>query len=118
MNFLKNLPKYNYKGIIYSITNKFVSENSPIHFFLYNMKQRINEELLKEIALRIKGLREGKKLSQAEFLIETDINIARIEVAKNNMTISTLKAICDYFKISLSDFLKDIPISEFSNEQV
>ncbi|MFR7809012.1 MAG: helix-turn-helix domain-containing protein [Butyricimonas faecihominis] len=34
------------------------------------------------------------------------------------MTISTLKAICDYFKISLSDFLKDIPISEFSNEQV
>lgn len=37
-------------------------------------------------------------------------------ITKNNMTISTLKTICDYFDISLSDFLKDIPIAEFSNE--
>ena len=80
------------------------------------MKKYIDEALLKEIALRIKVLRKEKDLSQIDFLIATDINISRIEIAKNNMTISTLKTICDYFDISLSDFLKDIPIAEFSNE--
>ena len=80
------------------------------------MKKYTDEALLKEIALRIKVLRKEKGLSQIDFLIATDINISRIEIAKNNMTISTLKTICDYFDISLSYFLKDIPIAEFSNE--
>ena len=80
------------------------------------MKKYIDEALLKEIALRIKVLRKEKDLSQIEFLIATDINISRIEIAKNNMTISTLKAICNYFDISLSYFLKDIPKSKFPKE--
>lgn len=80
------------------------------------MKKYIDEALLKEIALRIKVLRKEKDLSQIEFLIATDINISRSEIAKNNMTISTLKAICNYFDISLSDFLKDIPKSKFPKE--
>ena len=65
------------------------------------MKKYIDEALLKEIALRIKVLRKEKDLSQIEFLIATDINISRIEIAKNN---------------SLSDFLKDIPKSKFPKE--
>ena len=80
------------------------------------MKQRRDDILLKEIARRVKKLREIHGISQADFLIATDINIGRIELAKFNITVSTLKAICDYFEISVSDFLKDIPISEFSNE--
>ncbi|MCB6971516.1 MULTISPECIES: helix-turn-helix domain-containing protein [Butyricimonas] len=80
------------------------------------MKKRRDEILLKEIARRIKELRDKKGISQIDFLIATDINVSRIELAKFNITVSTLKAICDYFEISLSDFLKDIPISEFSNE--
>lgn len=80
------------------------------------MKQRRDDILLKEIARRIRELRNKKDMSQIDFLIATDINISRIELAENNITISTLKAICDYFNISLSDFLKDIPTSEFSNE--
>ena len=80
------------------------------------MKKYIDEALLKEIALRIKVLRKEKDLSKIEFLIATDINISRIEIAKNNMTISTLKAICNYFDISLSDFLKDIPKSKLPKD--
>ena len=78
------------------------------------MKQRRDDILLKEIARRVKKLREMHGISQADFA--TDINIGRIGLAKFNITVSTLKAICDYFEISVSDFLKDIPISEFSNE--
>lgn len=36
--------------------------------------------------------------------IDTNIHIARIETAKVNISVSTLKAICDYFGISLAEF--------------
>ncbi|MFV0312505.1 MAG: helix-turn-helix domain-containing protein [Dysgonomonas sp.] len=71
-------------------------------------KQRCNQELLNRIAKRIKQLREEKGISQDTFYIDTDIHIARIEVGKVNVTVSTLQDICDYFEISLSDFFKDI----------
>lgn len=71
-------------------------------------KQRCNQELLDKIAKRIKQLREEKGISQDTFYIDTDIHIARIEVGKVNITVSTLQAICDYFGISLFDFFRDI----------
>lgn len=71
-------------------------------------KQRCNQELLNKIAKRIKQLREEKGISQDTFYIDTDIHIARIELGKVNITISTLQDICDYFSISLSDFLNGI----------
>lgn len=71
-------------------------------------KQRCNQELLNNIAKKIKQLREEKGISQDTFYIDTDIHIARIEVGKVNVTVSTLQDICDYFEIKLSDFFKDI----------
>jgi len=64
--------------------------------------------LLSKIAKKIKQLREEKNVSQEMFYIDTDIHIARIETGKQNVTISTLQAICEYFEISLSDFLKEM----------
>ena len=71
-------------------------------------KQRCNRDLLSKIAKKIKQLREEKNVSQEMFYIDTDIHIARIETGKQNVTISTLQAICEYFEISLSDFLKEM----------
>jgi len=71
-------------------------------------KQRCNQELLSKIAQRIKRLREEKNISQDLFYIDTDIHIARIEVGKVNITISTLQDICNYFEISLADFFSSI----------
>ena len=71
-------------------------------------KQRCNRKLLLEIAQKIKQLREEKGVSQDVFYIDTDIHIARIETGKLNITVSTLKAICEYFEISLYDFLKEM----------
>jgi transcriptional regulator with XRE-family HTH domain len=65
-------------------------------------------QLLVKIALRIKELRALKDISQEDFFNITNINIARIEVAKNNITVSTLNAICKYFKISLTEFFSGI----------
>ena len=71
-------------------------------------KQRCNLVLLSKIAQRIKQLREEKGFSQETFYIDTDIHIARIELGKVNITVSTLQDICDYFGITLSDFFKDL----------
>ena len=72
------------------------------------MAQLRDDILLKKIALRLKTLREEKGLSQEELYNETDIHIGRIETARNNISISTLSALCNYFEISLSDFFKKL----------
>jgi transcriptional regulator with XRE-family HTH domain len=69
-------------------------------------RQRCNQELLDGIAKRIKGLREERRVSQDTFYIDTDIHIARIELGRINVTVSTLKDICDYFEISLGEFFE------------
>lgn len=66
---------------------------------------RIKDEiLLKKIALSIKTIRGEFGITLDDFYIDTGIHLARIEQGKTNITISTLKCICDYFKISLVDF--------------
>ncbi len=72
-------------------------------------RYRCNQILLNRIANRIKQLREVKNISQEIFYIDTDIHIARIELGKVNITISTLQDICDYFSISLVDFFDGLP---------
>lgn len=77
----------------------------PVFCLLMN-KQRRDTVLLSKIAIRVKQLREERDISQEMFYIDTDIHIARIESGSSNVTVSTLKAICDYFGISLVDFFK------------
>lgn len=67
-----------------------------------------NQKLLKKIALRIKTLREGKEITQEVFYNDTGINIGRIELAKRDISMTTLKSICDYLEVSLTDFFKGI----------
>ena len=63
-------------------------------------------KLLQKIALALKELREKKDLTQEEVYNETNIHIGRIETGKANINISTLAALCTYYQIKLSDFLK------------
>lgn len=69
-------------------------------------KQRCNTGLLENIAKRIKQLREDKGISQETFYIDTDIHIARIELGKVNITVSTLQDICNYFGITIGEFFE------------
>jgi len=70
------------------------------------MGQIRDTKLLQKIALVIKQLREERELSQEEVYNETNIHIGRIETAKANLSVSTLAALCKYFKIKLSEFHK------------
>jgi transcriptional regulator with XRE-family HTH domain len=72
------------------------------------VRRVIDKKLLQKIALVVKELREEVDLSQEDVYNETNIHIGRIETAKANLSISTLSALCKFFKIKLSDFLKRV----------
>jgi transcriptional regulator with XRE-family HTH domain len=72
------------------------------------MGQLKNSKLLKNIAIVLKQLRDNVDLTQDEVYDETKIHVGRIETAKANLTVSTLAALCEYYKISLSEFYKRV----------
>jgi hypothetical protein len=72
------------------------------------MTQFRDKKLLQKIALVIKDLRADAELNQADVYNDTNIHVGRIETAKANLSVSTLSALCKYFKISLSDFHKRV----------
>lgn len=72
------------------------------------MGQLRDTKLLQKIALVIKELREARNLTQEEVYNDTNIHVGRIETAKANLSVSTLSALCKYFKIRMSDFHKRV----------
>jgi transcriptional regulator with XRE-family HTH domain len=65
-------------------------------------------KLLQRIALVLKQLRNEKNLTQEDVYNDLNIHIARIETARANLSVSTLSALCKYFKIKVSDFHKRV----------
>ena len=65
---------------------------------------RKDTELLHAVAGKLRRLRKACGASQKNIFIDTDIHVGRIELGKQNITLSTLAILCDYYKISLEDF--------------
>ncbi len=72
------------------------------------MARHLEKVFLKKIALQFKLLREKNNLKQEEVYLDTGIHIARIETAKRDLSVSTLKKLCDYFNISVEEFFKGL----------
>ena len=72
------------------------------------MAQLRNKKLLKKVSLRIKELRDASNITQVDFYNDTGINIGRIERAVNDLSISTLSRICEYFDISIQEFFSKV----------
>jgi transcriptional regulator with XRE-family HTH domain len=72
------------------------------------MGQLRNTKLLKNIAVVLKQLRNDLELTQDEVYDDTRIHVGRIETAKANLTVSTLDALCKYYKLTLSEFYKKV----------
>jgi transcriptional regulator with XRE-family HTH domain len=76
------------------------------------MKQIKNHQLLLAMRKVLKDLRAQAGLTQDAVITDifdlkkTTINIARIETGKGNISPSTLFLLCEYYKISLSNFFK------------
>jgi len=72
------------------------------------MGQLRDEILIQKVIDKIKKLREQHGVTLEQFYNDTNIHLSRIESSKVNVSISTLSAICKYFKISMSEFLKGV----------
>lgn len=80
--------------------------NFKLFNFPLNMERTVNQDLLNFIAQRIKALRNENGLTQEDFYNDTNIHIGRIELAKRDISVSTLSKICEYFKINIDDFFE------------
>jgi len=67
-------------------------------------KQYVDKELLGDLIVGFKALREQQKVTLEAFYFDTGIHLARIEQGETNITVSTLAQICRYFNTSLKDF--------------
>lgn len=77
-----------------------------IYCSLWDMPQVRDTKLLQKIALVLKKLREEHRITQEQVYNDTNIHIGRIETASANLSVSTLSALCKYFKMELSTFHK------------
>ena len=72
------------------------------------MAKTRNIAFIKIVALRIKQIREKNGITQEVVFYDTGINIGRIERGERDISLTSLKAICEYFDISVQDFFKGI----------
>lgn len=72
---------------------------------MLNTEEKI---LIQCIAQRIKELREGIGMSQRLMYYDTEINMGRLETGKENIKITTIAKLCQYFNITLEEFFRDI----------
>lgn len=72
------------------------------------MSKNPSEEYLTKLRLYLIKLRKEKGISQLDFFIDTKIHIGRIESGKSNITINTLKKICDYYNVKISDVFLEV----------
>ncbi|MEM9650022.1 MAG: helix-turn-helix transcriptional regulator [Bacteroidota bacterium] len=71
------------------------------------MENEAKEQLLKNLALRVKELRGIKDVTQEEALNDTGIQFSRIEQGKRDVQLSTILKICHYFDISMAEFFNE-----------
>jgi transcriptional regulator with XRE-family HTH domain len=78
------------------------------------MEQIKNERLLSAVKLVLKELRAKSGLTQEQVANnikankDLSIHIGRNETGNQNMTVSTLYELCEYYKVSISEFFKRV----------
>ncbi|MCD7970551.1 MAG: helix-turn-helix domain-containing protein [Alistipes sp.] len=75
------------------------------------MKKQIRNQLfIEKVGRKLRRLREAKGESQETVYFKTSIHIGRVERGQYNITISTLKDLCEYYGISVKEFWSDLEV--------
>jgi hypothetical protein len=72
------------------------------------MGQVKDEKLLRAIGLALKKCRESKSLTQVWVDFDTGIFTGRVELAKTNLSISSINELCKYYDTPLIEFFSKI----------
>lgn len=75
---------------------------------LYMGKQKRNDKLITSIGKKLQELRKNKGVSQIDVYIETNVNVKRIEAGTQNISVSTLSSLCEYYGIEIDEFFREL----------
>jgi transcriptional regulator with XRE-family HTH domain len=64
---------------------------------------KTNEEILLDLANKLKGLRKIKGVTQEQVYNDTSIHIARKEQGKRDISYTTLVKLAQYFEVTLGE---------------
>lgn len=64
--------------------------------------------LLKRLAMTLKQVRRESNITQDQVKQHTGVHLDKIESGKQNITLCTLKKVCDHCGISMSEFMKKL----------
>lgn len=67
-----------------------------------------NERLIKAVGTKLRLIREELKLTQENVAFQSDIYLTDIENGYTNISIGKLVELCDLYKISLKEFIKEL----------
>ena len=81
---------------------------SRFKFLRSMVKQERNNSFLRALARRLRQLREERGLSQERVLFLTGIYVILIEAGRRNISVSTLIALCETYRIKPSDLLENL----------
>ena len=70
--------------------------------------KRTNTLLLKSVAKRLKQIRLERGYTQEKVTDYTHVNIGLIELGHTNISITTLVILCNFYGISLQDFVREV----------
>ena len=60
-------------------------------------KVRRNDILLKNVAEKLKKIRQEKGVTQLSVLVDTEVHVGRLENNPTNISLSTLADLCTYY---------------------
>ncbi len=70
------------------------------------MAQRRDDKLLGRVAVRLREIRKARGLTQAAVYEDTNVNVGNVESYNNNLTLTTLAILCDYYEMPLDEFFR------------
>lgn len=65
-------------------------------------------DLAKRLAERLKEVRKQKGFTQENVRFDLNMNIGRIEIGENCVSLPTLKRLCEYYGITLEEFFRGL----------
>lgn len=65
-----------------------------------------DDQFLKEVGKRIEKLMKDRGITHETFNSDTKLNPHRLISGEQNLTLSTLKKICDYLEVSPEEFFR------------
>ena len=72
---------------------------------------RIDTQLNKALAQKLKDLRIARGLSQMRVTMDTGVNVSRAESGKRSLSVHSVAILCRYYELSLEEFFHNIELS-------